>query len=110
MVITVGRAIAWGVSGLLGIRRNEPVAHDDLQHAHWDPFTRTWFTHEAERDRFDARHAVGAPATQAAGPAGRQATTRTPHRRSPRRRRPVTGRVNRLQALDSRRQAVEAER
>lgn len=46
MVITLARAIAWGVSGLLGIRHDELVAHRDLEHAHWDPVTRTWFTHE----------------------------------------------------------------
>ena len=45
MVITLAQAIAWGVSGLLGVRHDEPVAHRDLEHAHWDPVTRTWFTH-----------------------------------------------------------------
>jgi hypothetical protein len=46
MVITLARAIAWGVSGLLGVRHDELVAHHELEHAHWDPVTRTWFTHE----------------------------------------------------------------
>jgi hypothetical protein len=46
MVITLAQAITWGVSGLLGGRHDEPVAHRDLEHAHWDPVTRTWFTHE----------------------------------------------------------------
>jgi len=46
MVVTLARAIAWGVSGLLGVRHDELVAHRDLEHAHWDPVTRTWFTHE----------------------------------------------------------------
>jgi len=45
MVITLARAIAWGVLGLLGVRHDELVAHRDLEHAHWDPLTRRWFTH-----------------------------------------------------------------
>jgi hypothetical protein len=68
MVITLARAIAWGVSGLLGVRHDEPVAHRDLQHAHWDPVTRTWFTHEesvvlvqrSQRDRLPVAAAVTA--------------------------------------------------
>ena len=46
MVITLARAIGWGVSGLLGVRHDELVAHRDLEHAHWNRDTRTWFTHE----------------------------------------------------------------
>lgn len=46
MVMTLGRAIAWGLSGLVGVRHDELVAHRDLEHAHWDPVSRTWFTHE----------------------------------------------------------------
>ena len=36
------------VISALGIRRQEPVAHGDLEHAHWDRATRTWHTHENE--------------------------------------------------------------
>jgi hypothetical protein len=50
MVITIARAIAWGVSGLLGVRHDELVARHDLEHAHWDPGTRTWFTHVRRQD------------------------------------------------------------
>ena len=69
MVITLARAIEWGVSGLLGIRHDELVAHSDLEHAHWDPATRTWFTHEepivlGERGQHD-RLPVGAAVTAA---------------------------------------------
>jgi hypothetical protein len=31
---------------MLGIAHNEPVAHRDLEHAHWDPAAQQWFTHE----------------------------------------------------------------
>jgi len=50
MVITLARAIAWDLSGLLGLRQEEVVAHRDLEHAHWDPVTRTWFTHEESHE------------------------------------------------------------
>ena len=69
MVITLARAITWGVSGVLGVRHDEPVAHRDLEHAHWDPVTRTWFTHDesvvaGELGRRD-RVPVGAAVTAA---------------------------------------------
>lgn len=48
MVMYIAQAIRWGVISALGIRREEPVAHGDLEHAHWDRATRTWHTHENE--------------------------------------------------------------
>ncbi|HEX6350538.1 MAG TPA: hypothetical protein VF160_14245 [Candidatus Dormibacteraeota bacterium] len=44
----IAQAIRWGVISALGIRREESVAHGDLEHAHWDRATRTWHTHENE--------------------------------------------------------------
>ena len=68
MVITLARVIAWGVSGLLGVRHDELVAHHDPEQAHWDPVTRSWFTHEESvvagerglRDRLQVGAAVTA--------------------------------------------------
>ena len=74
MVVKLARAIAWGVSGLLGVRHDELVAHRDLEHAHWDPVTRTWFTHEGlvvpdERGQH-ARLPLGAAAAAEQDPRG----------------------------------------
>lgn len=49
MVMSMARAMAWGLSRLLPGRRDEPVAHGDLEHAHWDPARRRWFTHTDDR-------------------------------------------------------------
>jgi hypothetical protein len=34
-----------------------PVAHLDLEHAHWDPTRREWFTHQDDAERTAARAA-----------------------------------------------------
>lgn len=46
MITNMARAIAWTVSRVLGIPEEVPVRHGDLEHAHWDPIHREWFTHE----------------------------------------------------------------
>lgn len=46
MITNMARAIAWTVSRVLGIPEEVPVRHGDLEHAHWDPIHRDWFTHE----------------------------------------------------------------
>jgi len=57
MIMYMARAIAWGLSRVLGIPEDVPVAHGDLEHAHWDPTRREWFTHD---------HDAGTPAARAA--------------------------------------------
>jgi hypothetical protein len=57
MIATLGvmtQAVAWGFSRVLGINDNEPVAHADLEHAHWDAVSREWLIHEdAHASSFD---------------------------------------------------------
>ena len=48
MVTYIAGAVTWALSRMLGVDRNEPVAHRELQHAHWDPGTHQWFVHEDE--------------------------------------------------------------
>jgi hypothetical protein len=57
MIMYMARAIAWGLSRLLRIPEDASVAHRDLEHAHWDPTRREWFTHEGDPDRTAARAA-----------------------------------------------------
>ena len=45
MIMYMARALAWGVARLLGVPESVPVAHSDLEHAHWDSTSRRWFTH-----------------------------------------------------------------
>ena len=46
MITYMARAIAWGVSWVLGIPEDVPVGHQELEHAHWDPIRQEWFTHQ----------------------------------------------------------------
>ncbi|MBJ7599039.1 hypothetical protein [Candidatus Nephthysia bennettiae] len=57
MIMYMARAIAWGLSRMLHITEDVPVAHLDLEHAHWDPTRREWFTHEDDLERTAARAA-----------------------------------------------------
>lgn len=68
MITTIARATVWGASRLLGVRDDEPLAHHDLEHAHWDRVARRWYTHEesaaaresGQRDRVPGRAAIAA--------------------------------------------------
>ena len=57
MIMYIARAIAWGLSRVFRIEEDVPVAHLDLEHAHWDPSRREWFTHEDHPERTAARAA-----------------------------------------------------
>jgi hypothetical protein len=57
MIMYMARAIAWGLSRLLRTTEDVPVAHRDLEHAHWDPTRREWFTHDHDAERTAARAA-----------------------------------------------------
>ena len=46
MIMYMAQAIPWVLSRMLRIPRAEPVPHRELEHAHWDPTRRRWFTHE----------------------------------------------------------------
>ncbi len=48
MVTYMEQAVLWAVSWVLRRERNRPVAHRDLEHAHWDPERRHWYTHSHE--------------------------------------------------------------
>ena len=50
MVRLVEQAVAWGLLSMLRVNHDDRVAHQDLEHAHWDPVAREWFMHEDERD------------------------------------------------------------
>jgi hypothetical protein len=50
MITTIQRAITWEVSRILGVPEETPVAHQDLEHAHWDRARREWFTHVDHSD------------------------------------------------------------
>jgi hypothetical protein len=57
MIMYIARAIAWGLSRVFRIEEDVPVAHLDLEHAHWDPTRREWYTHEHHPERTAARAA-----------------------------------------------------
>ena len=57
MIMYMTRAIAWGLSRVFRIAEDVPVAHLDLDHAHWDPTRREWFTHEGDPESTAARAA-----------------------------------------------------
>jgi hypothetical protein len=57
MIMYMARAIAWGLSRVFRMTEDVPVAHLDLEHAHWDPTRREWFTHEHDPQRTTARAA-----------------------------------------------------
>jgi hypothetical protein len=58
MVTYVGQAIAWGLSRMLRLPPpSEPVAHRDLEHAHWDPVARRWLTHPDDQQATAGRAA-----------------------------------------------------
>jgi hypothetical protein len=57
MIMDMARAIAWGLSRVFRTTEDVPVAHLDLEHAHWDPTRREWFTHEDAPERTAARAA-----------------------------------------------------
>jgi len=42
----MAQAAAWGLSRLLREPRNQPFAHAEVEHAHWDPVGRRWIRHE----------------------------------------------------------------
>ena len=48
MIMTMARAISWGVSRMLGIPEEQPIGHDELEHAHWDTAARSWVVHRDE--------------------------------------------------------------
>jgi hypothetical protein len=45
MIMYITRAIAWGLSRVFRVAEQVPVAHLELEHAHWDPTRREWFIH-----------------------------------------------------------------
>lgn len=57
MVMYKAQAIGWMLSRMLRIPRSERVPHRDLEHAHWDPTLRRWFTHEEAAEGRVARAA-----------------------------------------------------
>jgi hypothetical protein len=57
MIMYMTRAIAWGLSRVFRTTEDVRVAHLDLEHAHWDPNRREWFTHEHDPERTAARAA-----------------------------------------------------
>ena len=57
MIMYIARAIAWGLSRVFRTTEDVPVAHLDLEHAHWDPTRREWFTHAGDPQRTAARAA-----------------------------------------------------
>ena len=57
MITYIARAIAWGLSRVFWIAEDVQVAHVELEHAHWDPTRREWFTHEDDPERTAARAA-----------------------------------------------------
>ncbi|HEX6548649.1 MAG TPA: hypothetical protein VF134_07915 [Candidatus Dormibacteraeota bacterium] len=48
LVWNIEHGLTWGVTRLLGHRPEPPVAHRELEHAHWDPVERRWYTHRVE--------------------------------------------------------------
>lgn len=57
MVSYITSAAAYGLSVMRGVERDQPVAHEDLEHAHWDPVARRWYTHDEQAERAVARAA-----------------------------------------------------
>jgi hypothetical protein len=57
MITYMAQAIAWGLSRVFRTAEDVPVAHRNLDHAHWDPIRREWFAHEDEPERTAARAA-----------------------------------------------------
>jgi hypothetical protein len=57
MVMDMARALVYVASLLRGVPRDEPVAHGDLEHAHWDPAGRRWLTHADHSEETSARAA-----------------------------------------------------
>jgi streptomycin 6-kinase len=57
MITYTARAITWVLSRMLRIPEDAPVAHGDLEHAHWDGTRRGWFTHEDDPGTTPARAA-----------------------------------------------------
>ena len=57
MIMFMARAIGWGVARFLGVPEDVPVPHGELEHAHWDPIRREWFTH-AEAAESSVAHAA----------------------------------------------------
>jgi hypothetical protein len=57
MIMYMARAIAWGLARALRIPEDAPVAHRNLEHAHWDPIRHEWFTHEGDPAQTAARAA-----------------------------------------------------
>ena len=57
MIMYIARAIAWGLSRVFRVAEDVPVGHLGLEHAHWDPTRRQWFTHENDPERTAARAA-----------------------------------------------------
>jgi hypothetical protein len=57
MVMFIADAIGWSWSWLRRKPRNQPVSHRDLEHAHWDPVERLWFTHTGTQQAEVARAA-----------------------------------------------------
>ena len=50
MIMTMARAITWGVSRMLGIPEEQPIGHDELEHAHWDATGRRWVMQQDEAE------------------------------------------------------------
>jgi hypothetical protein len=48
MIMTMARAISWGVSRMLGVPEEQPVAPGEVEHAHWDRVERRWVVHETD--------------------------------------------------------------
>ncbi|MDQ6922093.1 MAG: hypothetical protein M3170_10875 [Candidatus Dormibacteraeota bacterium] len=57
MIMYIARAITWGLSRVFRLSEDVRVAHLDLEHAHWDPARREWFTHVDHPERTAARAA-----------------------------------------------------
>ena len=51
------RAVVWGLSRMVRVSRGEPVAHGELEHAHWDRSRRRWYTHGDDPETTAARAA-----------------------------------------------------
>ena len=57
MIMYMARALACGLSRVFRNTEDVRIAHLDLEHAHWDPTRREWFTHEDAPERTAARAA-----------------------------------------------------
>jgi len=54
MVVYTAQAITRSLSRKLHISPEEPIAHRDLEHAHWDRDGRRWYTHPDAHDDGEA--------------------------------------------------------